>query len=76
MHSVTHRNEILLLPSICVSSSMVLTKGGKFTIPRAELLGALLMAEQSRVIYEALKSVYNINEIHYWVDSAMFTHGF
>ena len=29
------------------------------------------MAEQSRVIHEALKSVYNINEIHYWIDSAI-----
>ena len=57
--------------SLVNSKSRVLTKGGKFTIPRAELLGALLMAEQSRVIHEALKSVYNINDIHYWIDSAI-----
>ena len=57
--------------SLVNSKSRVLAKGGKFTIPRVELLGALLMAEQSRVIYDALKSVYNINEIHYWVDSAI-----
>ena len=53
------------------SKSRVLSKTRKLTIPRAELLTALLMAEQSSIIFQALQSVYNINDCYYWMDSAV-----
>ena len=51
--------------------SRVLSKNQKFTIPRAELLGVLLMTEQSEIISKALSSVYTLNEKYFWTDSAI-----
>ena len=57
--------------SIANSKSRVLSQTRKLTIPRAELLGALLMAEQSSIVFQVLKSVYNIKDCYYWIDSAV-----
>ena len=43
----------------------------KFTIPRAELLGTLLMTEQSISVAEALRTTYVIKAKYYWIDSAV-----
>ena len=29
------------------------------------------MAEQSSIVFQALKSVYNIKDCYYWIDSAV-----
>ena len=57
--------------SLVTSKSRVLPRTGKITIPRAELLGAVLMAKQARVVHNALKPVYKIDTCYYWVDSAI-----
>ena len=43
----------------------------KFTIPRGEMLGALLMAKRSKAVQEALKPVYKIDDYYYWIDSSI-----
>ena len=53
------------------SKSRVLSKNKKFTIPRAELLGTLLMTEQSISVAEALSTTYVIKAKYYWIDSAV-----
>ena len=57
--------------SLVTSKSKVLVKKDKFTVPRAELLGALLMADQTKEITSVLKSVYDISEHYYWLDSVI-----
>ena len=61
----------LVESSLVNSKSRVLSKNIKVTIPRAELLGAVLMADQTKIVLQALKSVYTINECFYWLDSAI-----
>ena len=53
------------------SKSRVLTKNSKFTIPRAELLGAVLMIDQAKLVLNALEPIYLSMKQVYWTDSAI-----
>ena len=64
-----HRTVIRL---VCSKTRIVPLK--KDTIPRLELIAALMLAVLMTSVYNALKITININEIHCWTDSQVVLH--
>ena len=56
---------------LLTSKSRILSAKKIVTIPKAELLGVLLMTEICTAVIKSLSSVYTLDKIYYWTDSTI-----